>query len=138
MLYIQISSELLTGSALPRVILNLNNLVHTIGKDYGTASVSRVDICTDFTTDVDLASLPQSAWVSRSDKFNAYYERNQLTGYVFGEGSPISCRLYNKTVELKKSKKTYLEPIWLKAGWDDTSEVWRLEYQYRRQVYVNY
>jgi hypothetical protein len=134
MVYIQISSELLTGSDIPRIIVNVNNLVHTIGKDYGTASVSRVDICTDFTTGIDIASLPHSAWVSRSDKFNAYYERKQLTGYVFGEGSPISCRLYNKTVELKKSKKTYLEPIWQKAGWNGTSEVWRLEYQYRRQV----
>ncbi len=134
MVYIQVSSELLTGSDVSTIIISLNNLVHTIGKDYGSASISRVDVCTDFTTDIDLDSLPRSAWVSRCDKFNAYFERKQLTGFVFGEGGPISCRLYNKTVEIKKSKKTFLEPIWQKAGWDGTSDVWRLEFQYRRDV----
>jgi len=134
MVYIQISSELLTGSDVSSIIINLNNLVNSIGKRNGSASISRVDLCTDFTTETDLASLPRSAWVSRSDKFNAYYEGKQLTGYVFGEGGPISCRLYNKTIEIKKSKKTYLYPIWKKAGWDGVSYVWRLEYQYRRDV----
>ncbi len=134
MVYVQISSELLTRSDVSRIIISLNNVVNTIGKRAGPPSVSRVDVCTDFITDLDLSLLPRSAWISHSNKFNAYYEGKQLTGYVFGEGSSISCRLYNKTVEIKKSRKTYFEPVWKRSGWDGESDIWRLEFQYRRDV----
>jgi len=37
-------------------------------------------------------------------------------------------------LEIKKSKKTYLSPIWENAGWDGVADVWRLEFQFNRPV----
>ena len=46
----------------------------------------------------------------------------------------MSCRLYNKTLEIEKSGKEYFFPLWKEGGWDDESTVWRLEYQFKREV----
>ncbi|MBM2838739.1 MAG: hypothetical protein HW415_1364, partial [Deltaproteobacteria bacterium] len=40
---------------------------------------------------------------------------------------------YNKTVEIKKSNKEFFKEIWKKAGWDESQEVWRIEFQLRRE-----
>ncbi len=53
MVYAQISSELLTVSGVKNAIDNLNKTVSQIGIITREAQISRVDICTDFTTDID-------------------------------------------------------------------------------------
>jgi hypothetical protein len=88
----------------------------------------------DFETDVDLESLPRSVWVTRSHNFQSYWEQSYYSGCSFGLGGDISCRLYNKTLEIKKSKKTYLSGPWAEAGWLGEKAVWRLEFQLRRSV----
>lgn len=42
--------------------------------------------------------------------------------------------LYNKTLEMKKNPRPYLERLWRDAGWDGVTDVWRLEFQLRRQA----
>ena len=53
---------------------------------------------------------------------------------MIGAGGVISCRLYDKTQEIKKSHKDYLKPLWQQVGWDGELPVWRLEFQYRREL----
>ncbi|OOZ77339.1 hypothetical protein BOW50_08365 [Solemya velum gill symbiont] len=48
--------------------------------------------------------------------------------------SDLSARLYNKTIELEKSGKDYMHEIWSDQGWDGEQDVWRLEFQFRRDA----
>ena len=46
----------------------------------------------------------------------------------------MSCRIYNKTLEIKKSNKEWFEDIWKQNGWNGTTTVWRTEFQIRGKV----
>jgi len=98
--------------------------------------VSRIDLCCDFTSDVAFGVLPELAWISRSNNRNWYTEGGTFTGFVFGQGSPMSARLYDKTRQIKKSKQDYLRDLWWMLGWDRERTIWRLEFQIKRPVLV--
>ena len=59
--------------------------------------------------------------------------------------NPISCRIYNKTLEIQqKSQKTWFYDLWKKmqpgfyaAPWDGSSDVWRLEFHLKRDFLRN-
>lgn len=132
---VQISSRLLTDSGMEASVDYLDSIIRTFGPVVET-KVSRLDICCDFVTGVGFGEVAEVAWLSRSNKRNCYTEAEKFTGYVFGQGSPLSARLYDKTLEIEKSKKDYLRDLWWMDGWDRTSKVWRLEFQIRREVLV--
>jgi hypothetical protein len=134
MAHVQISSEVITVGGLHNVLPELDNLISLIGEFQFDPTSSRADICVDFTTEVDFARIQRRAWVSRSNAFTLRFDGSTLTGYVFGEGGDLSCRLYNKTKEIEKSKKTYCHPIWSSNGWNGEQTIWRLEFQIRRPV----
>jgi hypothetical protein len=59
----------------------------------------------------------------------------RLATLEFGARGPLSCSIYNKTLEIKqKSRKTWFYDFWRKNGWDGESEVWRVEFRYRREA----
>jgi hypothetical protein len=46
--------------------------------------------------------------------------------------SPLSCSIYNKTLEIRqKSHKIWFYDLWQKHGWDGESEVWRVEFRFK-------
>lgn len=98
-------------------------------------TISRVDPCTDFLTACDLDNISRDAWLNRAVKRSKHENRDRFSGLTFGMGSVLSARLYDKTLEiLVKSGKTYLYDIWRETGWDDKQTVWRLEFQFKRNV----
>jgi hypothetical protein len=61
----------------------------------------------------------------------------RLATLEFGaHGAPLSCSMYNKSLEIKqKSHKTWFYDLWRShGGWDGTSEVWRVEFRFRREA----
>ncbi len=46
----------------------------------------------------------------------------------------IACRLYNKLLEIFESGRTDLLPLWQAAGWQSGEPIWRVEFQFRREV----
>ena len=136
MAYVQIYSRSLTDYGLLGTVRKLKSILRLLGS-FTTVNVSRVDICCDFTTSIDLGELSQDSWISRSNKRHSYRESGVFSGLVFGQGSPMSARLYDKTLEIKKSKKDYMKDIWWGEGWDRRSKVWRLEFQIQRSVLVD-
>jgi hypothetical protein len=48
-------------------------------------------------------------------------------------GSEIMGQIYNKSQEIKKSKKLWFEPIWQANGYDGSSTIWRVEFRFRRK-----
>lgn len=58
----------------------------------------------------------------------------RLATLDFGShGSEIMGQIYNKSTEIKKSKKQYFELIWQANGWDGLSTIWRCEMRFKRK-----
>jgi hypothetical protein len=129
----KVSSEVLSYSGLDTATTKLRGIVQQLGI-YEEETISRVDLCVDFLTDFDFSSADRKAWVCRSSKFSSYYDGDRCSGFSFGLGGSVSARLYDKTLEIGLSRKTWLYEIWEKHEWQGESPVWRLEFQFRRAV----
>jgi len=132
--YVQIKSDWLAHKGVQDSYDNLTSLVETFGALEDVTKVSRADLFVDFTCDFIFEELLRMAWVCRARQFSDYWNGQTFTGFSFGLGGDISARLYNKTEEIKKSKKDYLKPLWKENGWDEQQDVWRLEFQFKRKV----
>jgi len=103
------------------------------------SKVSRVDICAD--TDEaefvisDIKGLTTKAKVKELHYVDdIYYSGKVFTGFTIGRGNPLLCRIYNKTMEIKKSGKVWFYELWKSKGWDGQKPVWRVEFQMRREL----
>ncbi|MFT3806055.1 hypothetical protein [Arenimonas sp.] len=131
--HVQVRSEYLTAVGMEEAISTLDRLLPEFGEVEGPASLSRIDLFVDFVTDLNLIALPGGHWVKRSKKRDIHEERDYVTGITFGAGNEVSARLYDKTVEIRKSGKDYLKPLWRAQGWEEGQTVWRMEFQVRRE-----
>ena len=131
--YIQVSSEVLTFTSIAEILHDLEFVINSLSSHVSKVNVSRADLFVDFTTEHDLDAIDINHWVTRTTLFDKHYIRPHFTGWSIGYGGEISARLYNKTLEIKKSGKDYLFPIWKSAGWNEEHSVWRLEFQYMRE-----
>jgi hypothetical protein len=57
----------------------------------------------------------------------------RLATLDFSKGAPHSCCLYDKTAEIKVSRKDWMEEVWSFNGWDGESRVTRVEFRYKRE-----
>jgi len=83
-------------------------------------------------------------FVSRSRKRGGHEETDldvrsysyglQRSGLDFSARGPMSCCIYDKTRELKKSGKIWFEDVWLLNGWEDGQTVWRVEFRFKREA----
>ncbi|MEK7282021.1 MAG: replication initiation factor, partial [Chloroflexota bacterium] len=132
--YVKVSSELLAHKPLEAVAEELAEVIGRLGESDGVAMVSRIDLYADFQTDTDIGAIPREAWITQGKGIDAYSRGGKFTGWVFGAGATLSARLYDKTIEIEKSHKTYFHELWKRSGWDGDSTVWRLEFQFRREA----
>lgn len=132
--YAQLSSEMLTAIGVIESEKTLRYIVNTLGHVKDKPNMSRVDLFVDFTTEEDLFTIPHYAWISRAQLIGQYSINRELSGWTIGQGGVLQARLYDKTLEIKKSKKEYLKEIWKAHGWNEQQKVWRLEFQFNRQV----
>ena len=132
--HVQLSSELLTALSVTEAEQVLRYIVNTLGKVDDDVQISRVDLFADFVSDVSMESWHREAWVTRAQDIDTYSRQGAFTGWSIGLGGAIGARLYDKTLELKKSRKDYLRPLWSAAGWEPDQSVWRLEFQFRREA----
>jgi hypothetical protein len=130
----QIASELLTlqGARLAESVLR--GVVDTLGLVEGDPSVSRADVCVDFVTDYPLHLIRDEDWITRAKTINRYTVHRQFSGFSIGGGGALSARLYNKSLEIESSGKTFFHEVWKRYGWQPGETVWRLEFQFRRAV----
>ena len=130
---VQVRSEYLTSVGPEEAIQTVTALIEDMGEVEGPPKISRIDLFADFSTDYDMAQFPGRDWVKRSKKRAIHEECDEVTGISFGSGNEVSARLYDKTRELVKSGKDYMRPLWAAEGWDGAAQVWRMEYQIRRE-----
>jgi hypothetical protein len=134
MVYAQIGSEALTRTGVKYTVIALNNLVSVLGTTRASAAVSRADLCADFVTDFELEGIPRNAWINRANKRSSHEDRGRFSGLTFGMGGALSARLYDKSLEIDHSEKTYLYDVWCEGGWAGEHPVWRLEFEFHRTV----
>ena len=132
--YVQISSELLAHTLLSMVVEELGQIISKLTESVDAPVVSRVDLYADFQTDTDIGAIHRGAWITEASGIDTYSRSGKFTGWVFGAGGTVSARLYDKTIEIEKSHKSYFHELWKRGGWDGASTVWRLEFQFRREV----
>lgn len=133
-LYVEISSELLSCCGYEFSVQAAREFAETVLNDADPGSISRIDLCVDFTSSIDWQSVDAKRWRCRSNHRALYLESEQLLGNVFGQSGDVSARLYDKTKEIIKSEKFFFKDLWQQAGWDGESSVWRLEFQLRRDA----
>ncbi len=95
--------------------------------------VSRIDLFVDFASTENM-EWDRSAWVTRAHDIDRYSEKGVFTGWVVGKGGVISARLYHKLLQAAKIGAGYLLELWSEVGWDGETDVWRLEFQLRREL----
>lgn len=141
------------GGGLPAVYVRLlSAFIHEVGPTSALAEASlfvsgpvlveidetrssRADIYSDF-----------QGWVPRPDDYQRFVVRSRkntwhtavhhdgriFTGFTFGRDAMVA-RLYDKSLEVKRSSKTWMRDVWGEALNPELA-VWRLEFQLRRQI----
>lgn len=133
MAYVQVSSPMLSAFSPQRAEAQLSDVLLKMG-DVEPARTSRIDLYVDFMCDVDMESWSRQAWVTRAHNIQSYSCLGQFSGWSVGMGGVIAARLYDKTLEIQTSGKDYLKELWLQAGWDGVRPVWRLEFEFKREL----
>ncbi len=147
---VRFSSEFLwsqewMGDALYKVHVFLMSL---FGEDIHL-QISEVHLCADI-VGYDFSQCNyETHFVTRVRKNEAFYgaasvalDYHRVSTLAFSKHkSPISCSIYNKTLEItQKSGKTWFYDLWRKGVvganggiWDGESEVWRVEFRFKRE-----
>ena len=136
--YIQIFSGWLLANGVNPVVQELDALMSALGQLDDVAQVSRADMYVDFVTEMPLDVIPTSHWVTRAKSIHQYSMYREFTGYSIGLGGDICARLYDKTAEIRESKKEYMQTIWKEKGWNGMDRVYRLEFQLERKTLVEH
>jgi hypothetical protein len=96
--------------------------------------ISRVDLFADFIWTKGFSITHLKQFVTRARHKIAVEDGKELSGFVVGKGDLIA-RIYNKSLEAEKSGKSWLHQIW---GTDETTPVWRVEFQFGRSFLNTY
>lgn len=139
--YLWSSPDLMTA------IMRVNALLYDIFHDMMYLQVSSVDLCVDVAGWQDITHLDRCHnFVSHARKRAEHYTGEDIslvdnssglkqTGFDFSKRGVMSCTIYDKTRELKKSGKSYFLDLWRARGWsEDDGPVWRVEMKFKRQA----
>lgn len=134
MAYVKLSSRYLCSTTTRNAEVHLRKLLDTLGTITDVAHVSRIDLCADFVSCENMESWDRQAWVTRAKKIDAHAVSEKFTGWSIGLGGNISCRLYDKLLEIQTSGRTDLLSLWKTAGRQENEPIWRIEFQFMREV----
>lgn len=119
-----------------------------LAHDYTYVAISRIDIALDFTK-FDNGEKPEKfiekymrgkvAKVNQcrvSAHGNDEWARRVFNSLKWGSpSSPVTTKLYNKTLELKQGEdKPWIRQAWESAGLDVSQDVWRIEFSLSAQM----
>ena len=135
MAYVQVSSGLLAYRTVMEIVVELRGILESLG-DIEQPRVSRVDLFVDFCAQVDMEGWSRRAWITKAAEIHQYAEGEQFTGWTIGAGGVLMGRLYEKLIESTKRGKDYLRGLWHQAGWNGEQPVWRLEFEFKRELLV--
>lgn len=132
--YVQVRNELLTFQPIQEIIETIKQIISAIGEYKDEPRVSRIDMCLDLytTNGFNFEDIKINQWKTKASQIKTFYDNKKCSGFSIGKGN-ISARIYNKLLEIQVSRKEYLLPLWLENGWNGQQDVWRVEFQFRRE-----
>jgi hypothetical protein len=129
--YAQVKSAFIWSEGLDRAYQKVLNLMSRIFIDCpGDEKLSRVDIFADFLWSKPFRPQDIEKFVGRARKSTTHSEDQRISGFSIGKGD-IRARIYDKTLEARQVGKGWLLELW---GRDGDLEVWRVEFQLRREA----
>jgi hypothetical protein len=115
--------------------------------------VSEVHLCADVVGWDDITTLDyRQRFVSRSRQRPEHSEADWMiepgeelkaedftfglvrTGLSFSPKGTVSCVIYNKSREIKRTGKEWNEDKWLANDWEEGETVWRVEFRFEREA----
>ncbi len=142
---VRCSSEYLWScGTLEEAIVKVNLFLYEVFGCDMYLQVSEVHLCADVVR-WDVAQVDYlREFVSRSRKRGGHEETDldvrsysyglQRSGLDFSARGPMSCCIYDKTRELKKSGKIWFEDVWALNGWEEGQTVWRVKFRFKREA----
>lgn len=97
--------------------------------------LSRADICCH-TDEVYIDSVDITSFRGNFKKNEIYMNNRTVNGMTFGSFNDknILCRIYDKSLEIKTSNKTWFYDIWKKAT-GNIEKIWNVEFQLGRKFF---
>jgi hypothetical protein len=133
---VQVRSHFLTGHGVESALEALGSILRDLGAGTEPAYwISRADLCIDFAAGWDLLSWDEESWLTHAAKIARYSERGVGSGWTIGARRTLSARLYNKCLEMRAKglQRPELIDVWRKNGWDGESQVYRQEFEARKE-----
>lgn len=132
---VRISSEYLWSYGAEKSWQIISNWIeNTFGKIY-LNKVCRLDLCCH-TSNIDFISDYENSYKGKFKKFDkTFHFGKSINCITFGsrKGKNIYCRIYNKTLEIKETKKKFwFFDIWKLHGLD-IENVWNLEFELKSE-----
>ncbi len=149
---VRLSSDYLWMHAkgIENALVEIHSFLYGIFQQMLHLQPSEIHLCVDVAGWDTLGDLSvQRDFVSRAVKRGPHLEADWTvdqaaeysyglvsSGFDFSSRSPMSCTIYDKTREIKKSGKLWMEDVWRANGWDEDEDkvVWRVEYKFKREV----
>lgn len=97
--------------------------------------VSRVDVTVDWQGWCPRSTL-LDAFVTRARRDSTYRQNRKHSGWSWGGGGAVLCRVYDKSLEIRGTpKEEWFPEVWRRGGqYLEEVPVWRAEYQVRREA----
>lgn len=134
----KLSSRYLSTVTRLEGMLAAQSMLNTMGQIDAEPGVSRIDLFVDFVSIEDMELWTRQAWVTRVGSIHQYAEDSRFTGWTVGNGGPVMMRLYDKNLQIEKVGAQYLRVLWDQANWKDGDPVWRLEFEFKRELLTKF
>jgi hypothetical protein len=137
-LRITLSSAFLWRETWKEAVKIVNDWINTWAL-VSVIKISRIDINVDFAGEMPTFTPEYQEVVGRcrtkkeTGELNTIVNGKRISTYYFGTKN-LMCRIYNKSLEIKKSNKGWFEILWEKHGWQKGETVVRVEFQCRRKI----
>lgn len=129
--YVQVKTAFIWSAGIDEAHRQTLRVVSDLyGQEPEREQVSRVDAFADTLWPNRFYPVDAEKFVTKAKSKTVFYDGSNVSGFVFGKGN-IMARVYNKALELRRSGKDWLYDLW---GVSQDSEVWRVEFQLRREA----
>ena len=129
--YVQVKSAFIHSSGIEAAHAQVLSVVSRIyDGPPQREQVSRVDPFVDIAWSKRFFTGDVGKFVTRAKDTDTRNHAGKVCGFIFGKGK-IMARIYDKTLELRKSGKDWLYELW---GVSQGTQVWRVEFQLRREA----
>lgn len=108
MAYIKLSSEYFTYKTPAASEEALYKVLSNLGVIESSANVSRIDLCVDFSSELNMESCERESWVTHDPSVNSYAMDKHFVGWAIGFGCVMAAACMTRCLRLLKAMMAIL------------------------------